>query len=107
MRLHIKWLILPVLSAIVPTVLAATSPTLAIDAGPDCTKGFQHDGRVVGTNISIADVPTYYSAPAPSTLPKKVLLFFADIYSPFYVNNQLLQDYFASKGAYPFSRASS
>ncbi|KAF6753956.1 Alpha/Beta hydrolase protein [Ephemerocybe angulata] len=79
--------------------LSSASPILAPEVGPDCAQGFKHDGKITGTNVTVAGVPTYYSKPAKSTTgPKKVILFFADIYSPFYINNQLLQDYFASEG---------
>ncbi|KAJ7818778.1 Alpha/Beta hydrolase protein [Mycena olivaceomarginata] len=57
---------------------------------------------MLGKSITIADIPTYLSEPsssiAPQSGPKKVVLFFADVYGPFYLNNQLLQDYFASQG---------
>jgi hypothetical protein len=36
--------------------------------------------------------------PSSADGPKKVVLFFADVCGPFYLNNQLLQDYFASRG---------
>lgn len=65
-----------------------------------CFTGFKHEGTAVGKHQSIADVPTYISEPPPTTAqgPKKVILFFSDIHGPFYINNQLLQDYFASHG---------
>ncbi|KAJ7640324.1 Alpha/Beta hydrolase protein [Mycena polygramma] len=67
----------------------------------DCFTGLKHSGNAVGKTVTFADVPTYVSEP-PASLsrdgPKKVVLFFSDIFGPFYVNNQLLQDYFASQG---------
>lgn len=74
------------------------SPVLAGPIGPDCVQGAKHEGEIKGTNITIAEVPTYYSAPSEED-SKKVILFFSDIYSPFYSNNQLLQDEFAAAGA--------
>ncbi|KAJ6516860.1 Alpha/Beta hydrolase protein [Mycena vitilis] len=67
----------------------------------DCFTGVKHSGDAVGKTVTFADVPTYVSEP-PASLsldgPKKVVLFFSDIFGPFYINNQLLQDYFASQG---------
>ncbi|KAJ6516862.1 Alpha/Beta hydrolase protein [Mycena vitilis] len=67
----------------------------------DCFTGFKHSGDPVGKTVTIADVPTYLSEPPASVSrdgPKKVILFFPDVFGPFYVNNQLVQDYFASHG---------
>ncbi|RXW15381.1 hypothetical protein EST38_g10474 [Candolleomyces aberdarensis] len=97
---------LPVLLTLLSAPLLALSaldPSSPVLAGPiteHCIEGAKHAGEPVGTNVTIADVPTYLSEPTtpPSDEKKKVLLFFSDIYSPFYVNNQLLQDYFASEG---------
>ena len=81
--------------------LAAVTPRdsaiLAGPIGPDCVDGAKHAGDSKGTNLTIAGVPTYYSKPLESS--KNVILFFSDIYSPFYINNELLQDYFAGEGA--------
>ncbi|KAJ6613744.1 Alpha/Beta hydrolase protein [Mycena sp. CBHHK59/15] len=74
--------------------------TIAHPHCEDCFTGVKHSGTPVGKTVTIADVPTYVSEP-PSTAasaPKKVVLFFADVYGPFFLNNQLLQDYFASQG---------
>jgi hypothetical protein len=65
----------------------------------DCFTGVKHNGEPVGKTIIIGDIPTYVSEPPSSADgPKKVVLFFADVFGPFYLNNQLLQDYFASRG---------
>ncbi|KAJ7666994.1 Alpha/Beta hydrolase protein [Mycena polygramma] len=67
----------------------------------DCFTGFKHSGDPVGKTVTIADVPTYVSEPPANVSrdgPKKVVLFFPDVFGPFYVNNQLVQDYFASHG---------
>lgn len=83
-----------------------TSPVLAGPITEHCIEGAKYAGEPVGTNVTIADVPTYLSEPTtpPSDDTTKVLLFFSDVYSPFYVNNQLLQDYFASEGTFSFVR---
>jgi len=76
-----------------------TSPTtLASAPGDCCVKGFGHTGDPVGTTTVIAGVQTYISEPKDPGPEKKVILFFADIYSPLYLNNQLIQDYFAGEG---------
>ena len=36
--------------------------------------------------------------PADTAGPKKFILFFSDIFGPFFRNAQLIQDYFASQG---------
>jgi len=79
------------------------SPVLARPPGDCCTKGVKHFGNPVGKIITIADVPTYLSEPPAnvhSEGSKKVVLFFADIFGPLYVNARLLQDYYASHGAF-------
>lgn len=78
-----------------------TSPTLASAPGDCCVAGFQHTGIPTGTTFDIAGVNTYVAEPKGSSSGgKKVILFFADIYSPVYLNNQLIQDYFSRQGKY-------
>ena len=80
-----------------------SSPVLAGPIGPDCITGVTYEGREVGSNVTIAGVPTYLSIPSPEPeegTPKKVILFFSDVYSAFHMNNMLLQDWFASQGEY-------
>ncbi|KAJ6510712.1 Alpha/Beta hydrolase protein [Mycena sanguinolenta] len=76
--------------------------TIAHPYCDNCFTGVKHSGNAVGKSVTIANVPTYVSEPPPTTTasagPKKVVLFFSDVYGPFYLNNQLLQDYFASQG---------
>lgn len=78
------------------------SPTLAGPPGDCCFTTVKHTGDPVGRKILIADVPTYISEPPQGTPgaidTKKIILFFADVWGPFFPNNQLLQDYFASHG---------
>ncbi|KAJ6597571.1 Alpha/Beta hydrolase protein [Mycena vulgaris] len=79
-----------------------TSPTIARAHCDDCFTGVKHSGTPVGKTVTIADVPTYVSDPpsAAGGSPKKIILFLPDVYGPFFLNNQLLQDYFASQGFY-------
>jgi len=78
------------------------SPALAGPIGDHCVQGVQHTGTPVGRVETIAGVETYVSDPptgstAPGESPK-VILYFADIYSPLFINAKLLQDYFAAHG---------
>ncbi|TFK63056.1 alpha/beta-hydrolase [Pluteus cervinus] len=78
------------------------SAVLAGPPGDHCITGFKHTGTPVGKAIEVAGVPTYLSEPPTGSTtegaPKKVVLYFADVHGPLYVNCQLLQDYFASHG---------
>ncbi|KAJ7083982.1 Alpha/Beta hydrolase protein [Mycena belliarum] len=78
----------------------ASSTILAHSHCDDCFRGVKHSGTAAGQTVTIADVPTYVSNQPSATAgsPKKVILFFADIYGPFSLNNELVQDYFASQG---------
>jgi hypothetical protein len=78
------------------------SPVLAGPIGDHCVQGVQHTGTPVGRVETIAGVETYVSDPptgsnTPGESPK-VILYFADIYSPLFINAKLLQDYFAAHG---------
>ncbi|KAF6758887.1 Alpha/Beta hydrolase protein [Ephemerocybe angulata] len=79
-----------------------SSPVLAGPIGDCCVQGIKHSGEPVGNTIEVAGVPTYLSEPPShqSAGPKKVVLFFPDVFGPFHLNNQLLQDYYASQGFY-------
>ncbi|KAG5637607.1 hypothetical protein H0H81_003999 [Sphagnurus paluster] len=75
----------------------STSPVLAGAPGDCCFKGVKHTGTAVGRSIEIAGVPTYVSEPPsqPIDTPRKIILFLSDVFGPFFLNNQLIQDYFA------------
>jgi hypothetical protein len=60
----------------------------------DCFKTVAHSGTPVGRTETIAGVATYVSG----TAQHKILLYFADVFGPFYRNSQLLQDWFAANG---------
>ncbi|KAF8835156.1 alpha/beta-hydrolase [Paxillus ammoniavirescens] len=64
----------------------------------DCFKTVPHSGTPLGVAETIAGVPTYVSEPKDAGAQRKILLFFSDVFSPFYINNQLVQDYFAAHG---------
>lgn len=70
-----------------------------------CFTTVQHVGKPTGERIDISVdgtlVPTYLAMPrngGADGSPQKVILYFADVFGPFYVNNQLIQDYFAVHG---------
>jgi hypothetical protein len=73
----------------------------AVLAGPiekHCIEGAKYEGTARGKNVTFAGVPTYVSKPAPSPAKTKRVILFFYVYGPFYENNFLLQDHFASKG---------
>jgi len=76
------------------------SPVLAGPPGNCCVQGVKHFGEPRGESITIAGIQTYISKPPAKKSPqdKKIILYLADVYGPFYINAQLLQDYYASHG---------
>ncbi|KAF7972742.1 hypothetical protein HWV62_17098 [Athelia sp. TMB] len=76
-----------------------SSLTLATAPGDCCVAGFKHKGTPGGRTVEIAGVKTYVVEPKhPISGPKKVIFWFADVYGPLYLNNQLVQDYFGTQG---------
>lgn len=71
---------------------------LAKSPGEHCVTGVRHSGDPVGEVKEIGGLDTYVSLPPQGLTVKGVLLFYADVYGPLYINNKLLQDYFASQG---------
>ena len=57
----------------------------------------QHVGEKRGTIETVAGVETYVSRPKDGS-NKKIILFFADVYGPIYINSQLIMDYWAENG---------
>ncbi|KAG6830477.1 hypothetical protein H0H92_000484 [Tricholoma furcatifolium] len=75
------------------------SAVLAGPPGDCCFKAVKHSGTPVGKSIEIAGVPTYISEPtSEATGSKKIILYLSDVFGPFFLNNQLIQDYFAGHG---------
>lgn len=59
----------------------------------------KHDGLPVGKFEEIGGMNTYISLPPGNNSEyNKILLWFADVYSPTFLNNQLVMDWFASRG---------
>ena len=91
-------------STVTMTSSSTQSTALAGPPGNCCLKGVKHFGEPSGETITIAGIQTYISKPPPAedsshgSLDKKIILYFADVFGPFYINAQLLQDYYASHG---------
>ncbi|KAG6380557.1 Alpha/Beta hydrolase protein [Boletus reticuloceps] len=77
------------------------STTLAGPPSSCCWTGIKHTGTPEGRVELLGGLDTYISEPsagATSGSHKKVLLFLSGIYGPVFINNKLLQDYFAAMG---------
>ncbi|OCH86105.1 alpha/beta-hydrolase [Obba rivulosa] len=73
--------------------------TLAGAPGLCCIKTVQHSGEPSGTIENIAGIETYIARPPVDAFERQnIILFFADVFGPMYINNKLIQDYFASRG---------
>ncbi|KAH8118720.1 alpha/beta-hydrolase [Phellopilus nigrolimitatus] len=78
-----------------------TDNVLAQAPGDDCCKGVKHSGEPKGTIEKIAGLDTYIATPsylAAGQPAKGVILFYADVFGPLFINNELIQDYFAEQG---------
>lgn len=71
-------------------------PVLAAPSGECCLKVVQHKGTASGKSETIYNIKTYVSG----NRGDKIIFYFADVYGPFFINGQLVADYFASRGAY-------
>ncbi|KAF9561504.1 alpha/beta-hydrolase [Agrocybe pediades] len=60
----------------------------------------KHAGISSGQQTKISGLETYLSEPPASREdgPKKVILYFSDVFGPFFEKSRLLQDYYASQG---------
>jgi len=78
-----------------------SNKVLAEVPGEHCLVGVKHTGDAKGHVETIAGAETYISVPPgadASAAHKKIILFFADVYGPLFINNKLIQDYLASHG---------
>ena len=73
---------------------------LAGEPGDACCRGVQHFGEPKGKIEKIAGVETYVAEPPQGQESKGVILFYADVWGPMFINNKLIQDFFASQGKY-------
>ncbi|KAG5640483.1 hypothetical protein DXG03_008342 [Asterophora parasitica] len=85
-------------STIAPPAILASAP------GDCCFKGVQHTGVATGKSTHIAGIPTYVSKPSPAherldaNAKERIILFLPDVFGPFFLNNQLIMDWFAQHG---------
>jgi len=83
------------------TPLIAPDCTVMTALTDHCFTTVQHTGTPAGQRIEISvggvPVPTYLAEPAGDP-PRRIILFFSDVFGAFYLNNQLVQDYFATQG---------
>lgn len=77
--------------------------------GKCCTRTVPHSGVARGTVEVIAGLATYVARPRPGPeseggeggegrKEKKVILYFADVFGPLYINSKLAMDYWAAHG---------
>jgi len=70
---------------------------LAKPSSECCMVAVKHTGTPVGEHSEIAGVKCYISYP-PSKSTDKIILFCCDVYGPWFLNNQLIMDFFAQGG---------
>jgi len=63
-----------------------------------CWTGVAHTGESTGKVETIGGAETYVALPPQGAPMKGVLLFYADVWGCMFLNNRLLQDYFATQG---------
>ncbi|KAI0674005.1 alpha/beta-hydrolase [Trametes maxima] len=83
----------------------ATAPRpLTGPLGDCCTRTVPHSGVARGTVETIAGLATYIARPPraidPTSAAPRVILYFADVFGPLYVNAQLAMDYWAAHAGY-------
>ncbi|KAL5476438.1 hypothetical protein ACEPAI_3314 [Sanghuangporus weigelae] len=71
---------------------------LAGEPGDACCCGVQHSGEPRGRIEKIAGVETYIAEPLQGQKSKGVILFYADVWCSMFINNKLIQDFFAAQG---------
>ncbi|KAL5493012.1 hypothetical protein ACEPAI_4460 [Sanghuangporus weigelae] len=71
---------------------------LAGEPGDACCRGVQHSGEPRGKIEKIAGVETYIAEPPQGQKSKGVILFYADVWGSMFINNKLIQDFFAAQG---------
>ncbi|KAI0041987.1 alpha/beta-hydrolase [Auriscalpium vulgare] len=78
---------------------SAPDPVLARPPGSCCAVGFKHTGEPAGVCEVFGGMNTYVARP-PQAADKyeHILFYFADVFGPLHINNQLLADTLASKG---------
>ncbi|KAI0066689.1 alpha/beta-hydrolase [Artomyces pyxidatus] len=79
--------------------MASENRALAGPLGECCTKFVQHTGEAKGVVEELAGAKMYVSYP-PTKADKyeRIIFYWPDVFGPFFINSQLIMDYFASKG---------
>ncbi|KXN92792.1 Protein AIM2 [Leucoagaricus sp. SymC.cos] len=62
-----------------------------------CFTGVKHTGGAAGKTTELGGIATNV-AELKSGEAKGIILYFSDVHGPFYINNQLIQDYYAENG---------
>jgi hypothetical protein len=75
---------------------ATSSPQLAKPIEKNCLSGAKYAGTPGGKNFTIAGVPKHLATPRRPSKDKRVILFFSDVFRPFYENSFIVQVHFAS-----------
>jgi hypothetical protein len=75
----------------------STDRVLAAPPGDCCLKAVLHEGEPAGHAETVFNINTYITG-SKETGARRILLYFADVWGPFFVNGQLVADYFASRG---------
>ncbi|EJU05682.1 alpha/beta-hydrolase [Dacryopinax primogenitus] len=70
---------------------------LAKPSGDHCFQAVKHEGTPTGVTEEIGGIKCYVGYP-PDKKTDKIVMFFCDVYGPWYLNNQLLIDFFALRG---------
>ena len=83
--------------------MASPSPTaLAPHPRECCIQSVPHIGTPIGSIETLAGTNTYItrgdSPRGDQDKYQQIIFYFSDVFGPLYVNNQLLIDYFASRG---------
>ncbi|KAI0041986.1 alpha/beta-hydrolase [Auriscalpium vulgare] len=73
---------------------------LASGLGDCCVRTVHHTGDAIGAEDELAGIQTYVSYPPSGKQGRyeRIILFYPDVFGPFYNNNKLIADFFASNG---------
>lgn len=75
----------------------SSNEQIACPHNVNCLKGVKYTGEPIGKTLEFGGLSTYVSEPK-SGEPRGILLFFPDVFGPYFISNQYLQDYFAENG---------
>jgi len=75
----------------------SSNEQIACPHNVNCLKGVKYTGEPIAKTLEFGGLSTYVSEPK-SGEPRGILLFFPDVFGPYFISNQYLQDYFAENG---------